>query len=168
MKSLKKIVNHKFFFWVAMFFVITHFIFLLQNKYYYCLLFFSALCFFMKNQSKNLALALFVSVFISSFIFGCNQYREGMDNMEDINKLMKAGKVNANGLENIQKMMSQMEGIKKKSGGNMNIDMSSLNQLLEFNNKISSSNLTSKDDVKKAVDHLRANKELLKNMIDKF
>jgi len=88
--------------------------------------------------------------------------------MEDINKLMKAGKVNANGLENIQKMMSQMEGIKKKSGGNMNIDMSSLNQLLEFNNKISSSNLTSKDDVKKAVDHLRANKELLKNMIDKF
>ena len=28
--------------------------------------------------------------------------------------------------------------------------------------------INNKDDVKKAVQHLRANKELLKNMIDKF
>ena len=171
MKSVKKIVNHKFFFWVALFFVVLHFIFLLQNKYYYCVLLFSALCFFMKQYSKNLAIALIIAVFISSFIFGCSQYREGMidkNNLEDITKLMKAGKVNTNGLENVQKMMSQMDGLKKSGGAHMNVDMGSLNELLKFNSKISSSNLTSKDDIKKAVDHLRANKELLKNMIDKF
>ncbi len=171
MKTIKKIVNHKIFFWIALFFVVTHFVFLLQNKYYSCLLVFSALCFFMKQYSKNLAIALIVAVFISSFIFGCSQYREGMidkNNLEDITKLMKAGKVNTNGLENVQKMMSQMDGLKKSSGTNMNVDMGSLQDLLKFNNKISSSNLTSKDDVQKAVNHLRANKELLKNMIDKF
>ena len=59
-----------------------------------------------------------------------------------------------------------MDGLKKSGGANMNVDMGSLNELLKFNSKISSSNLTSKDDIKKAVDHLRANKELLKNMID--
>ena len=33
------------------------------------------------------------------------------NNLEDITKLMKAGKVNTNGLENVQKMMSQIQCI---------------------------------------------------------
>lgn len=171
MKTIKKITNHKIFFWISIFFVITHFVFLLQNKYYSCLLIFSALCFIMKQYSKNLAIALIVAVFISSFIFGCSQYREGMldkNNLEEMANSIKSGKINTNGLENIQKMMSQMDGLKKNNETNMNLDMGSLNELLKFNNKISSSNLTSKNDVKKAVDHLRSNKDLLKKMIDKF
>ncbi len=170
MKSLKKVLNHKLFFWVSIFFVTAHFIFLIQNKSYNCLLLFVGLCFIMKNVSKNLSLSLIVSVFISSFIFGCSQYKEGMDNknLEDMTKLLKAGSVNSEGMKNVQKMMSQMEGLKQQGGNNMGIDMGSLNELLKFNNKISSSNLSSKDDIQKAVNHLRANKELLKNMIDKF
>ena len=171
MKSIKKVVNHKLFFWVAIFFVVTHFIFLIQSKNYNCLLLFVVLCFIMKNVSKNVALSLIVSVFISSFILGCSEYREGKVNkkdLEDVTKLMKAGNVNTNGMQNVQKMMSQMGDLKKSGGSDMGLDMGSLNELLKFNSKISSSKLTSKDDVKKAVDHLRANKQLLKNMIDKF
>ena len=88
--------------------------------------------------------------------------------LEDVTKLIKAGQVNTGGMENIQKMMGQMESLKKGGGADMGLDMGSLNDLLKFNSKISASKLTSKDDVKKAVDHLRANKELLKRMIDKF
>ena len=65
-------------------------------------------------------------------------------------------------------MASQLQDLKKQGGNDMSLDMGSLNSLLKFNSKISSSNLNNKDDVKKAVQHLRANKELLKRMIDKF
>ena len=171
MKSVKKLVNHKLFFWAAIFFVVSHFVFLIQNKNYTCLLIFVGLCFIMKSVSKNQALALIVAVFISSFILGCSNYKEGMDtkkDLEDVTKLIKAGQVNTGGMENIQKMMGEMESLKKGGGADMGLDMGSLNDLLKFNSKISASKLTSKDDVKKAVDHLRANKELLKRMIDKF
>tara|TARA_X000000368_G_C23025248_1_gene709847 strand:- start:557 stop:1072 length:516 start_codon:yes stop_codon:yes gene_type:complete len=171
MKSVKKLINHKLFFWITIFFVSAHFIFLIQSKNYKCLIVFTALCFIMKNVSKNLSIGLIIAVFISSTILGCSEYREGMANkkdLEDVTNLIKAGSVNTGGVENVQKMMSQLESLKKKGGTDMGLDMGSLNELLKFNSKISSSKLTSKDDVKKAVDHLRANKELLKNMIDKF
>ena len=171
MKSVKKIINHKLFFWVTMFFVVSHFVFLIQSKNYNCFLVFVGLCFIMKNVSKNLALGLIVAVFISSFILGCSEYREGMVNkkdLEDVTNLIKAGQVNTGGIENVQKMMSQLGDLKKGGGADMGLDMGSLNELLKFNSKISASKLTSKDDVKKAVEHLRANKQLLKNMIDKF
>ena len=138
---------------------------------------FTALCFILINVSKNLPLGLIIAVFISSTILGCSEYKEGMVNnkdLEDITKLMKAGnvntsgKVNTGGIENVQNMMSQMDSLKKGGGKDMDLDMGSLNDLLKFNSKISSSKLTSKEDVQKAVGHLRANKELLKNMIDKF
>jgi hypothetical protein len=171
MKSVKKLINHKLFFWITIFFVSAHFIFLIQNKNYKCLLVFSALCFIMKNVSKNLSLGLIIAVFISSTILGCSEYKEGMvdsKGLEDITKLMKSGNVKSGGMENVQQMLGQMESLKKGGGTDMGIDMGSLNDLLKFNSKISSSKLTSKEDVKKAVNHLRANKELLKNMIDKF
>ena len=46
----------------------------------------------MKSVSKNQALALIVAVFISSFILGCSNYKEGMNtkkDLEDVTKLIK-------------------------------------------------------------------------------
>ena len=128
----------------------------------------------LKTISNNLVLSLFISLLASSFLFGCKKITEGLANKTDAQELkglvnlVKKGKVSTNNLENVKNMVSQYSDLKKAGGNDMSLDMGSLNNLLKFNSKISSSNLTSKDDVEKAVKHLRANKELLKRMIDKF
>jgi len=88
--------------------------------------------------------------------------------IKDVMNIIKSGKVDTQNMDNLKNMASQYSNLKKKSGPDMDLNMGALNELLKFNSKISSSNLTSKDEVNSAVKHLRANKQLLKNMIDKF
>ena len=174
MKVLNKVLNSVYFFWFAIFFSVAQLLIFIQDKSYKCLLLFVVLAFILSNLNKNLALSLFIALIISNFIFGCKKMKEGLENknkvgeIKDVINLVKAGNVNTTSMDNLKNVMSQYEDLKKKNGKEMNLDMGSLNELMKFNNKISSSNLSSKDDVEKAVKHLRANKELLKNMIDKF
>ena len=168
---IKKILKSNIAFWFIMFVSIAQILIFIKDKSYNCLLIFIVSAFVLKKLSNNIPLSLFTSLLISNFIFGCKKVKEGLDNKEDLKgliQMVQSGKVNTQGLQNVKNMTDQFNQLKKGGGADMGLDMGSLNQLLNFNSKISSSNLTSKDDVKKAVNHLRANKELLKKMIDKF
>ena len=171
---LNKILKNKSLFWFAIILSIIQLCIFIKEKSYKCLLLFVCSSLIIKTFTNNLVLSLFVSLLLSNFIFGCTKITEGLDNNTDVNELkgllnlVKKGGANTNSLENVTKMASQLQDLKKQGGNDMSLDMGSLNSLLKFNSKISSSNLNNKDDVKKAVQHLRANKELLKRMIDKF
>tara|TARA_Y100001970_G_C14106631_1_gene788492 strand:+ start:286 stop:822 length:537 start_codon:yes stop_codon:yes gene_type:complete len=171
---LNKILKNKSLFWFAIILSIIQLCIFIKEKSYKCLLLFVSSSLIIKTFTNNLVLSLFVSLLLSNFIFGCTKITEGLDNNTDVNELkgllnlVKKGGANTNSLENVTKMASQLQDLKKQGGNDMSLDMGSLNSLLKFNSKISSSNLNNKDDVKKAVQHLRANKELLKRMIDKF
>jgi cell division FtsZ-interacting protein ZapD len=138
------------------------------------LLVFIGSSFIIKKLSKNIVLSLFTAMLISNFIFGCKKVTEGLSNKtstEDLKgmiDLVQSGKVNTDGIKNVANMANQLKSLQSSNGADMSLDMGSLNELLKFNSNISASKLTSKDEVKKAVNHLRANKELLKKMIDKF
>jgi len=173
MKVINRVVNNKYFFWLVIFFSIAQIIIFIQDKSYKCLLIFIILSFLFNNFSKKIALSLSISLIVSNFIFGCQKVKEGLINqndnqMKDVVNIVKAGGANGSNIDNLKNVLGQYEDLKKKGGNDMKLDMGSLNQLMKFNNKISSSNLSSKGDVEKAVNHLRANKELLKRMIDKF
>ena len=168
---INKLLKSNIAFWFIMFVSIAQILIFIKDKSYNCLLIFIISSFVIKKLSNNIPLSLFTSLLISNFIFGCKKVKEGLENKEDLKGLIEvvqSGKVNTNGLQNVKNMAEQFKKLKQGGGTDMGLDMGSLNQLLKFNSKISSSNLSSKDDVQKAVNHLRANKELLKNMIDKF
>ena len=88
--------------------------------------------------------------------------------LQDMSKLVKSGSINTDSLEQVKGMMGQFNELKKQGGNDIGVDLSSLDNLLQFNNKISATELSSKDDVKKAVGFLRGNKQMLINMIKKF
>ena len=172
--NINKLLKNKSFFWFSIILSIIQLCIFIKEKSYKCLMLFSASSLVLNALTKNIVLSLFVSLLLSNFVFGCKKITEGLTgnkNAEDLKGLIdmvQKGGANTTGLENVTKMASQLQDLKKAGGSDMSLDMGSLNQLLQFNNKISSSNLNNKDDVKKAVQHLRANKELLKRMIDKF
>ena len=183
MKSIKKIVNHKAFFWTSIILTALLFYVYIKDRSYKCILLFIGFSLLANNYCKNVALALFLSMLVSNIIFGCGKVKEGLDNknkpetnkqniskkdMESMANLVKSGNFNTDSLEQVKGMMDQFNDLKNKGGSDIGVDVGSLNNLLQFNNKISASNLSSKDDVKKAVDLLRGNKQMLIDMIKKF
>jgi len=170
MKSFKKIFNHKYSFFFIVFLTVLQLLIFIKDKSYQCLLIFIASCFLSNYFTKNISIAFLSALIISNFVFGCKKVTEGMDTsqIKDVMNIIKSGKVDTQNMDNLKNMANQYSNLKKKSGPDMDLNMGALNELLKFNSKISSSNLTSKDDVNSAVKHLRANKQLLKNMIDKF
>ena len=172
--NLNKIFKNKSLFWFSVILSIIQLCVFIKEKSYRCLILFASSSIILNALSKNIVLSLFISLLLSNFLFGCKKITEGLVNKtgaEDLKgliNLVQKGGANTTGLENVKAMASQLKELKKGGGTDMSLDMGSLNQLLQFNNKISSSNLNNKDDIKKAVQHLRANKDLLKRMIDKF
>jgi hypothetical protein len=172
--SFNKLLKSNLVFWFVMFVSICQILIFLQDRSYNCLLVFIGSSFIIKKLSKNIVLSLFTAMLISNFIFGCKKVTEGLSNKtstEDLKgmiDLVQSGKVNTDGIKNVANMANQLKSLQSSNGADMSLDMGSLNELLKFNSNISASKLTSKDEVKKAVNHLRANKELLKKMIDKF
>jgi hypothetical protein len=192
MKSLKKIINSKHFFWTSIILTSLLFYVYIKDKSYKCILLFIAVSLISNSYCKNVALALFVSMLVSNIIFGCGKMKEGLENktdptegntnpkegntnmnispkeLQDMSKLVKSGSINTDSLEQVKGMMGQFNELKKQGGNDIGVDLSSLDNLLQFNNKISATELSSKDDVKKAVGFLRGNKQMLINMIKKF
>ena len=185
MKSVNKIVNHKAFFWTSIILTSLLFYVYIKDRSYKCILLFIAFSLISNSYCKNVALALFLSMLVSNIIFGCGKMKEGLENKETIkegtanmkispkelqnmSKLVKSGSINTDSLEQVKGMMHQLDDLKKLGGNEIGVDLSSLDNLLQFNNKISASELSSKEDVKKAVGFLRANKQMLIDMIKKF
>ena len=156
MKLVKKIINHKVFFWMVIFIAIINLTVFILDKSYNCVIIFVAAAFLSIHFIKNMALALFTTILISNFVFGCTKVKEGLTE--------PTGKKDQ--IEELEGLMGELSNV--KNNVDATVDPSSMATLMNLKDKIDINKLKNPSDMKAAVKHLRDNKELLKGIIDKF
>ena len=160
MNILKKIINHKFFFWFVTVLAIFNLVLYILDKSYSCVVVFTAASILTINFIKHIPLALFITILVSNVVFGCKKVKEGLDEKKEKIKNLDNKKAE------ISDLLQQFQSVKDNKETGINSD--SFSKLMNLNKKIDVNNIKDSKGIENAIKHLRDNKEMLKNIIDKF
>ena len=83
MLSIKKIVNHKFFFNFVIILSLIHNIMFIAEGSYNCIFIFIALSFIFNYFLNNPKINLLLSIVFTNIFFGCKKMKEGLENKDE-------------------------------------------------------------------------------------
>ena len=78
MMKLKTLLNHKYFYYFAVFLMIVNVLGYVSLGSIECVLVFGGAAYAANHFTKNRALDIFIGLFASNVLFGCGRVREGM------------------------------------------------------------------------------------------
>ena len=92
-KSLIKLTKNKYVFYVVCLLAILNVLGYFSMRSWECIVMFAAVAYSANCYSKNATIALLAGLFVSNFVFGCNQVKESftdaMEPLEGLEKVLK-------------------------------------------------------------------------------
>ena len=128
-KSLIKLTKNKYVFYVVCLLAILNVLGYFSMRSWECIVMFAAVAYSANCYSKNATIALLAGLFVSNFVFGCNQVKESFtDAMEPLGGLEKAMEKVKNDVIGMQNEEECEEDFEKDKKGNCKKKVAALDQ----------------------------------------